>query len=378
MDYSKSDNDGRYTFALILLFITICISSLIYYIYYNYQNKQDIDKIYRGESSRKFSETFGLPIDAVDVNGNSAISRLARSASSEPCDWSVLNQLSQALSGQNQKRHAATLYEYYDRECARANNAVWMAANLYEQIGDHQSALKAIGRFIDLTSENPNGYYLRGRAYDEIGDKDKAISDYLTTISILNDPSSTNYSVFKYLSLAYESKGMNCEAASTIQMFIDGNHSQNLSQLYHLVDSYVSRSNCKDIYSKESEKFTQRITGNGVIFSDISINGSMGRFIVDTGASLVAVSKQFAQNSGIESRKGNEILLSTANGIARGNLVTIDMVRIGGVEAQKVQGVVMQADNALGEGIDGLLGRSFLARFDVSFERDTLSISTRK
>lgn len=48
------------------------------------------------------------------------------------------------------------------------------------------------------------------------------------------------------------------------------------------------------------------------------------------------------------------------------------------VEAQHVQGVMMQATDALPNGVDGLLGRSFLARFYVTFEKNKWSIATRR
>lgn len=378
MRYYDEEEKTDYRFSIIVLIIFVLVFLFIYRSYAEYQEEIDRKNALASRYASQFAETFGLPEKTVDVNGKSALSRLARSALNEPCDWAAVRDLAEALTRDQQRRAAATLYEYYDRECGKANNATWMAANIYEQIGDYRAAVRSIERFIAVTEENPNGYYLRGRAYAAMGNQELATSDYLTAISIMGDPSQTSYTAYKDLSLAYESQGMNCEAASALQEWAEANPELADNQIAHLINGYRNRGNCAGTYSKGSDDFRQAVSGSDVIHAEVEVNGHKGRFIVDTGASLVALSSSFAKRAGLRPKANSKILLSTANGITHGNQVALGVVRIGRVEAQHVQGVVMQGTDALAEGVDGLLGRSFLARFDVRFEKNKWSIEARR
>lgn len=377
MRYYEEEERSNYIFFAVGIVLLSIIGFFIYKSHIDYQAEEERKAALVYGNIKKFSETFGLPQDTVDVNGKSLLSRLAMSALNEPCDWATVRDLAEALSRDNKRRASAILYEYYDSKCGTANNATWISANIYEQIGDYHSALRLIERFIKVTEENPNGYYLRGRANSEIGNKEQAISDYLTAISIMGDPSKTSYMAYKHLSLAYESQGMNCEAASVLQEWGNANSNYADNQLAYLINSYRNKGNCAGVYSSGRGEFKQAVSGSDVIFANVDVNGRKGRFIVDTGASVVVLSNTFAKRAGLKPRANSKVLLSTANGIAYGNQIALNAVKIGDVEAQHVQGVMMQEADALPNGVDGLLGRSFLARFDVTFEKNKWSISTR-
>jgi aspartyl protease family protein len=90
-----------------------------------------------------------------------------------------------------------------------------------------------------------------------------------------------------------------------------------------------------------------------------TVDGRHLEFMVDTGASYVALRARDAARLGIHPAQRDYTGRSnTANGIARFAPVKLDMVEIGGVTVRNVQAVVM-ADEGLGE---NLLGMSFLSR----------------
>ncbi len=89
------------------------------------------------------------------------------------------------------------------------------------------------------------------------------------------------------------------------------------------------------------------------------INGQLVRFLVDTGATYVAMSEVAARRLGIDYlRRGEEGMASTANGPVRIWVVALDRVKVGGIELLNVQGAVIEGDSP--EEI--LLGMSFLGR----------------
>lgn len=92
----------------------------------------------------------------------------------------------------------------------------------------------------------------------------------------------------------------------------------------------------------------------------IEVNGTRVAAMVDTGASVVALTYEDAMRAGYFLHERDfTIGMSTANGIARAAPVTLDRVEIGNIVVRNVPAVVAQA-GALSSG--NLLGMSFLKR----------------
>jgi aspartyl protease family protein len=88
-----------------------------------------------------------------------------------------------------------------------------------------------------------------------------------------------------------------------------------------------------------------------------SINGRTVNFLVDTGASAVALDASEAQRLGIPYKlKGRRIMVSTANGATPAYELMLEQVQVGEISLSKVRGFVLEA-NGPGK---VLLGMSFL------------------
>lgn len=94
--------------------------------------------------------------------------------------------------------------------------------------------------------------------------------------------------------------------------------------------------------------------------ADGSINGEPVRFLVDTGASSVALSRSLAQRIGVEATARTQV--STANGVVNAGAARLDSVQLGPIEVRDVLAVIVpNMDDEV------LLGMSFLRELD--FER---------
>lgn len=104
---------------------------------------------------------------------------------------------------------------------------------------------------------------------------------------------------------------------------------------------------------------------NGHFFADAEINGRTVNVMVDTGASMVALTYEDARTAGISLLDSDFTrTANTANGVARFAPVVIDRLSIGSVEVRDVEAGVME-QGKLG---NTLLGMSFinkLGRFDM-------------
>lgn len=97
----------------------------------------------------------------------------------------------------------------------------------------------------------------------------------------------------------------------------------------------------------------------GHFHANAEINGRPIGVMVDTGASIVALTFEDAREAGLYVRDSDFThRVSTANGFARIAPVTIDRVSVGDITVRNVSGAVMEAGK-LGT---TLLGMSFLSR----------------
>jgi aspartyl protease family protein len=92
---------------------------------------------------------------------------------------------------------------------------------------------------------------------------------------------------------------------------------------------------------------------------DAVIGGRRVPFLVDTGASIVALKSDDAERLGIKpSNRDRLVRMETANGIVSARQVRLAQIEIGSLVVQDVDAVVMPAGK-LGQ---NLLGMSFLSR----------------
>jgi aspartyl protease family protein len=103
-----------------------------------------------------------------------------------------------------------------------------------------------------------------------------------------------------------------------------------------------------------------------------SINGKSVQFMVDTGATTVAMGAAEAKRMGIDYTSGKPVRMSTANGQALGYLLTLNSVRIGDVEVQNVEAIIAQQSMPY-----VLLGNSFLTRFSMRRDNDQMVLERR-
>jgi aspartyl protease family protein len=121
-----------------------------------------------------------------------------------------------------------------------------------------------------------------------------------------------------------------------------------------------------------AQKVTLAAGAGGHFYADGQINGGAIRFVVDTGATAIAIPASDARRLGIDYQRGRRVSTQTASGTAPAFLVTLTTVRIGDIELQGVEAIVIEQ----GLGV-ALLGNSFLSRTDMRREGETLTLTRR-
>jgi aspartyl protease family protein len=125
--------------------------------------------------------------------------------------------------------------------------------------------------------------------------------------------------------------------------------------------------------NKDARQVTLAADGRGHFVTLGKINGKSIQFLVDTGATSVAIPAAFADSSGIKYRDGQKLLSQTANGVAVVYRVALDSVTVGDVTVYQVEGVVHE-----GKGLDvALLGMSFLNRMEMRRDGAAMTLTKR-
>ncbi|BAV32829.1 aspartyl protease [Sulfuricaulis limicola] len=112
----------------------------------------------------------------------------------------------------------------------------------------------------------------------------------------------------------------------------------------------------------------------GHFFVDGLVNGTSVRFMVDTGATVIAMNSVVANRIGIDYRKtGQPGMASTPAGYVQTYNVTLGSVQVGGITLHNVAGSVIEGNHPR----EALLGMSFLGHLDMKRDNEKMELSER-
>ena len=121
------------------------------------------------------------------------------------------------------------------------------------------------------------------------------------------------------------------------------------------------------------ESLTLWAEDDGFFYASGRINGVPVRFLVDTGANTIALNQRYAERIGIDYRKGQRGVASTASGVTPMYLVKLDQVSIGEITLHDVDAGVLLSDHP----DVPLLGMSFLGKLDMVRDGKRLDLKRR-
>lgn len=103
-----------------------------------------------------------------------------------------------------------------------------------------------------------------------------------------------------------------------------------------------------------------------------SLNGYPMTFMVDTGATAIAINATEARRMGLDYRAGQAVGVSTAAGVTPAWRVKFNTVKVGGITLNQVDGLVVEAGLSV-----PLLGMSFLNRMEMKRDGQTMTLTQR-
>ena len=102
------------------------------------------------------------------------------------------------------------------------------------------------------------------------------------------------------------------------------------------------------------------MASDGHFWAKVTLNGVSKRMLIDSGATVTALSEETAAGASIEAEAGLvPVVLKTANGVARARTATLEELRVGNVTARNLKVVI-----APGLGGVDILGMNFLSKLE--------------
>ncbi len=106
-----------------------------------------------------------------------------------------------------------------------------------------------------------------------------------------------------------------------------------------------------------------------------SINGFRVRFLVDTGATSIAMNRNEAKRLGIDYKRGRQGLSETASGIIKSYNVGLRTVKVGNIKLSNIEGAVIDS-NYFPSIV--LLGNTFLDHVNIVREGRLMELKARR
>jgi aspartyl protease family protein len=118
-----------------------------------------------------------------------------------------------------------------------------------------------------------------------------------------------------------------------------------------------------------------KMASDGHFWANVSINGIKRRMLIDSGATITAISQETATAASVDKGSGLvPVVLQTANGAARAEAGTLKALQVGNITASNLKVVVSPALGRL-----DVLGMNFLSKLaSWRVEGDTLILQPKQ
>jgi hypothetical protein len=243
-------------------------------------------------------ERLGISVP-MSVAGRDPISRHLAELSREHCDQQAIADLGTALDAAGYRREAAGAHVGFSATCGGHAASLRAAVNIFLKLSDHVSAAWIATDLIKLEPYSDNGYFLRAVAYERGAFYQRAIDDYVTAIELFGNKDRISSVSYFSMARSYEKLGRFCDATSPIESWISLNPARNdTSQTQAMIADYMKKGNCA--LATGSEETFPVPRQHRPVTLPVTVNGTRGTFVLDTGASFVTLKKTFAQKAAVQ------------------------------------------------------------------------------
>ena len=271
---------------------------------------------------------------------------------------------------------AASLLSFAEHCGGPLYDVLERAYHAFQAVNDFSAALSVAERLVNSFPASAGFRNYRAQSYEHLKDFPHALDDYINVVQLLGEPRLVVGSAFYKIALMYAALGRYCDAITPIETYVSFDPANRQStQTAKIIAEYAFKGDC---HTKHASGFARvRLLGaSGVHTVSVVLNGVSGNFILDTGATYVSVTPDFAKKSNIGVEGATAISMKPVGGIISAYLTHANKIAMGSAEAQGVPVAVLKegGSDPFGSRLDGLLRMSFLARFKVTLTQSGVEL----
>lgn len=369
-DRPSFERTRKTPFLAVMIMTAIVVGCGAFYYWYVFIDTSNYSEVYRQLGIPKMPSTLGLQSDV-----RTQLDQLSH----EPCYRAAIVGLADAMLNAGYPRDANTSVLNFAKRCGESDELLVRRYRALFMASDFSGAAQIAEVLVQSNPADPQIRYWRGSAYEELRDFPRALIDYINSIQLLGDPETVSVNNFYDVSRMYGALRRYCDAITPIETYISFDPAnRRTTQTTKLISEFVEKGNCDAHYASGSTRVSRlAFPGTpGMNTLVVVVNGALGNFLLDTGASYVAVTPDFASRAKLKMETGAQLPIKTVGGTASATLGYANTVSVGKAEAQGVSvAVIRGAVDPFGARLDGLLGMSFLARFKVELSQNSLELT---
>jgi aspartyl protease family protein len=366
MTRDNAYSDRIFPITMIVVTVVLILGGGVFYWYYTSQ-KPDFGAVYA---------QLGIQPLPTTVERQQPVQNRLAQLSREACYRDAVVGLAKALLDAGYPRESAISLRSFAKRCGSVPEILPLAYQGYERVSDFFGALEVAKELVDAASASGTFRYWRAMAYEQTGNFALALTDYMNSIQLVSDPKNVNGDVFYKLSRTYAALARYCDAITPIEMYISLDPADRRTpQTTKIIADYAEKGDCDKHYATGTARVPFADTAN-VRTLTVIVNGVAGNLILDTGATLVSITSQFASKARVSTEPGNQLTMKTVGGRALAEIGYANSISVGKAEALGVVVAVHRnADNPFDNRIDGLLGMSFLSRFNITLSPNAVELT---
>lgn len=301
------------------------------------------------------------------------LGKLEAELAQEPCDRQKTQELLRGMLAKGDHRGVVDRAATFTTKCGDHPPLREMTYVAHQRLGELDQAAADLSALIEHSPQMPYYYAWRASIYEEKRDFDRAAEDLRQALA--RYPAAVD--IPQRLADIYERQGKNCDAVVLLQQLAFRYEREAFAAgVRSRVEGLERKGACNAGAASEGDHVTLRADPrHGTAITKVRLNDqAVGSFVVDTGASFVAIPRKTSERLGLDLTNAPTGKLATANGVREAQLVVLPSVSVGALKAERVTAVVV--DDL--PGIDGLLGMSFLSRFEMRQSGGVIELSARK
>ena len=368
LSYAKPRNSPL--FAIMMMVAVVAVGCGSFYYWYAFLQGPDYTEVYR---------QLGISKMPLSLELKPAIRARLDQLSHEPCYRDAVVGFADAMLQAGYPREADTSLLNFSQRCGQSGDMLLRRYQALLMASDFSAAVHIADILVQSDPADAHVRYWRGNAYEGSKDFAHALTDYINSVQLFGDPATIAVDNFYDISRMYAALNRYCDAITPIETYISFDPAtRRTAQSTKLIAEYVEKGNCDAHYASGSTRVSRLpFPGtSGVNALVVVINGTPGNFLLDTGATYVAVTPDFASKAKLKIDADTQLPMKTVGGTALADLGYASTVSVGKAEAQGVPvAVIRGAADPFGSRLDGLLGMSFLARFKVNFSQNAIELT---